>query len=144
LGDGRRWEWWWCGEETVEVIRASTVLSIRPALEWGSAGSRNPQVRRVILRMFHVTACFFAFFAGWRYMKKLQDPRLIVPGIFDQTPQCDHPADPCHLHCAGRIGKVSRGFWKVLFSKSCKNLTNCWISSPKPPLLNQFLYRYRE
>jgi len=48
------------------------------------------------------------------------------------------------IHCAGRIGKVSGGFWKVLFPKSCKNLTNCWISSPKPPLLNQFSYRYRE
>ena len=36
---------------------------------------------QVILRMFHVTACFFVFFAGQRLMKTLQDPGLYIPGI---------------------------------------------------------------
>jgi len=33
----------------------------------------------------HVTACFFVFFAGWRYMKKPQDLRLTITGILSMV-----------------------------------------------------------
>jgi len=47
-------------------------------------------------------------------------------------------------HCAGKRGKLSGGFRKVLFPNSYENLSSCWISSSRPQVFDQFSYRYRE
>ena len=44
-------------------------------------GSHENEARVSFVGRAHVTATNFAFFAGWRYMEKLQDPGLSVPGI---------------------------------------------------------------
>jgi len=48
------------------------------------------------------------------------------------------------LHCAGRIGKLSGGFWKVLFPNSYENLSSRWISPSRPQVFNLFSYRCGE
>ena len=47
-------------------------------------GSHENQARVSFVGTAHVTATNFAFFAGRRYMEKLQDPGLSVPGIFEK------------------------------------------------------------
>ena len=49
----------------------------------GSLGSHENQARVSFVGTAHVTATNFVFFAGRRYMEKLQDPGLSVPGIFN-------------------------------------------------------------
>jgi len=44
-------------------------------------GSHENEARVSFVGRAHMTATNFAFFAGRRYMEKLQDPGLSVPGI---------------------------------------------------------------